>query len=241
MRGDEDPVHLLVGVVGQREDHPVRPRAGIAGFHHDAAHDPVLARCRGDLDEVAVRTIALDHRRQVDRRCVDGDPDRLDGPGRRADEQGAQQGRDEGRQNGGDDGGDSTQRASVPAKRGVIEESGDEIRPSLSAQSYRWVPPRARRTGANARGRSPFLNRDTEPLRSPPFAAKTSRAPRDQAARRVAAIRSRPGSFLIGPIAAKVGAPASRRLPAARTSSTVTASTFAITSLAGMTRPQARI
>ena len=78
MRGDQQAVDLLVGVVGEREHHPVRPRARLARFHRDAPHDAVLARCGGDLDQVAVRAVALDRRRQVDGGRVEGDAHGLD-------------------------------------------------------------------------------------------------------------------------------------------------------------------
>ena len=60
MRRDEEAVDLLVGVVGEREDDPVRPRAGLARLDGDAAHDAVAARRGRDLDDVAVGAVALD-------------------------------------------------------------------------------------------------------------------------------------------------------------------------------------
>ena len=70
MRRDEEAVDLLVGVVGQREHDPVGTRAGLARLDGDAPHDAVAARRRRDLDDVAVGAVALDRRRQIDRRGV---------------------------------------------------------------------------------------------------------------------------------------------------------------------------
>ena len=67
MRRDEEAVDLLVGVVGEREDDPVRAGAGFARFHRDAADDAVAAGRRRNADFVAVGAIALDHRGEVDR------------------------------------------------------------------------------------------------------------------------------------------------------------------------------
>ena len=82
--GDEEALDLLVGVVGQREGDPVRLGAGFARLDQHAPHDAVAAGGGGDLDHVAVRAVvALDRRRQVDRRRLQGDAHRLDGQRRR--------------------------------------------------------------------------------------------------------------------------------------------------------------
>ena len=82
MRRDQQPVDLLVGVVGEREDDPVRPRARLAGLHGDAADDAVASRGRGDADLVAVRAVALDHRGEVDGLRSWGRRARIRRPGR---------------------------------------------------------------------------------------------------------------------------------------------------------------
>lgn len=96
MRGHEKAVDLLVGVVGQREHHPVRPRPGLARLHGDAADDAVLAGRRGDLDQVAVRAVALDRRGQVDGLRIEGDAHGLDRAGLRRGEKQPGEGREAG-------------------------------------------------------------------------------------------------------------------------------------------------
>ncbi len=50
MRHDDQPVDLLVGIIGEREHRPVG--VGFARAHFDAAHDAVGAGRGGDLDAV---------------------------------------------------------------------------------------------------------------------------------------------------------------------------------------------
>ena len=84
MRRDQKAVDLLVGVVGEREDDPVRPGAGLAGLHGDAADDAVAPGRRGDADLVPVRAVALDGRGEVDGLHLGVDAHGFDGPaGRR--------------------------------------------------------------------------------------------------------------------------------------------------------------
>jgi hypothetical protein len=66
MRRHQQPVDLLVRIVGEREHDPVRAGAGLAGLDGDAAHDAVAPRRGEDADLVAVRAVALDHRGEVD-------------------------------------------------------------------------------------------------------------------------------------------------------------------------------
>ena len=165
MRRHKEPVDLFVGVVGEREDHPIRPRTRVARLHDDAPDDPVLAGCRRDLDEVAVGAIALDHRRQVDGRRVEGQPHGLHGLGGPAC---GQHGEDNRQKSGQDLGGD-TQRANVPAGGGVPASTAQ-----VGSESYRWGMARARRGTASRTSAHRFLTwPDT--VRSPRFAAKTSR------------------------------------------------------------------
>ena len=102
MRRDQDAVDLLVGVVGEREDDPVGPRAGVARLHGDAADDAVLAGRGRDLDQVAVRAVALDRGGQVDHRRVEGDAHRLDGPSRPDQREGTDEAADQGQEEGED-------------------------------------------------------------------------------------------------------------------------------------------
>ena len=58
---NQQAVDLLVGVIGQREHDPVRPRPGFARPDGDAPDDAVGTRRGRDLDDVAIRLVALDH------------------------------------------------------------------------------------------------------------------------------------------------------------------------------------
>ena len=71
MRRDDQPVELLVGVVGEREHDPRGLRAGLARGDFDAAHDAVDAGRGGDLQAVALARITVDGARQVDGAGVD--------------------------------------------------------------------------------------------------------------------------------------------------------------------------
>src|ERR1700722_18134644 len=51
MRRNDQAVELVVGVVGEREHHPVL--SALAGTHFDAADDAVGARRGGDLNAIA--------------------------------------------------------------------------------------------------------------------------------------------------------------------------------------------
>ena len=79
MRRDDQPVELLVGGVGEREDRPVAGRALVVGLDLDAAHDAVGAGRGRDLEVLALVAVDLDGARQVERDIVAGDLDRFDG------------------------------------------------------------------------------------------------------------------------------------------------------------------
>ena len=166
MRGHENPVDLLVGVVGEREHHPVRSCAAIASLHHDAADDAVLAGGGGDLDQVAIGAVALDHRRQVDGRSVEGHPHGFHGRSRRSRYQDADQQGDENVE----DVEGSAQRASVPAGRALMRNTAQ-----LVAQSYRRGGPRTRRAVCLALRHPLLLGVAPRRMGSRSFAAKTSR------------------------------------------------------------------
>jgi hypothetical protein len=76
MRRDDQAVELVVGVVGEREHHPVL--AAFAGANLDAAHDAVGSRRGGDLDAIAFTALMVEHRCQVDRRRIAAHADRVD-------------------------------------------------------------------------------------------------------------------------------------------------------------------
>jgi hypothetical protein len=84
MRSDDQAVELVVGVVGEREHHPILP--ALAGANLDAAHDTVSAGRGGNLDAVGVAALMVEHCGEVDRGCVAADADGVDrARGRRAD------------------------------------------------------------------------------------------------------------------------------------------------------------
>ncbi len=67
MRRDNQPLHLLVGVIGQRENDPGRMGALFSRMDLDAPDDAVRARRGGDLDAVALIGVILDPAREIDR------------------------------------------------------------------------------------------------------------------------------------------------------------------------------
>jgi hypothetical protein len=78
---DNQAVELIVGVVGEREHHPVL--AALAGANFDAADNAVGAGRGRNLDAVGVAVLMFEYRGQVDRRHVTADADCVDGPRRR--------------------------------------------------------------------------------------------------------------------------------------------------------------
>ena len=85
MRRDDQPVDLLVAVIGEREHRPIR--SGFARAHFDAADNAVIARRGGNLDAVAVGVLDLDRVGQIDGRGIGADIDGFDGLSRRHAEQ----------------------------------------------------------------------------------------------------------------------------------------------------------
>ena len=81
MRRDDQAVELVVGVVGEREHHPVL--AALARPHLDAADDAVGAGRGRDLDAVGVAALMIEDRGEVDGRRVTADADGVDGARRR--------------------------------------------------------------------------------------------------------------------------------------------------------------
>src|SRR5450755_3513583 len=77
MRSDDQTIELVVGVVGEREHHPVL--AALAGADLDAADDAVGARGGRDLDAVGVAALMVEYRGEVDRGRVTADADGVDG------------------------------------------------------------------------------------------------------------------------------------------------------------------
>ena len=78
MRRDDQTIELIVGVVGEREHHPVL--AAFTGAHLDAADDAVGSGRGGDLDAVGVAALMVEHRGEVDRGRVAADADGVDRP-----------------------------------------------------------------------------------------------------------------------------------------------------------------
>ncbi len=83
MRRHQQPVDLLVAVVGERKHRPERRAAiGLARLDLDAPNDAVGARCRRYLDAVVLLAIELDGARQVEGAPVEGHGNRLQRVGR---------------------------------------------------------------------------------------------------------------------------------------------------------------
>ena len=76
MRHDDQPVDLLVAVVGEREHRPVV--AALARAHLDAADDAVGAGRGRDLDAVGVGLLQFGGGGEVDRRRVEAHVDGFD-------------------------------------------------------------------------------------------------------------------------------------------------------------------
>ena len=80
MRRDDQPFDLLVGVVGQREDDPVRMRARLAwratSMRRTMPSEPGAVETE---QAVALRIIALDRLGEVDRLRVERNANRFDG------------------------------------------------------------------------------------------------------------------------------------------------------------------
>ena len=90
MRRHDQPVELLVGGVGEREDGPVAAGMLVLRFHLDASHDAVGAGRGGDLEIVALVAVDLDGAGEIERHVVPRDLDGLDGASRQHSEQAEQ-------------------------------------------------------------------------------------------------------------------------------------------------------
>ena len=77
MRGDDQAVELVVGVVGEREHHPVLP--ALAGADLDAADDAVGSRRGRNLDAVGFAALVVEDGGEIDGRRVAADADRVNG------------------------------------------------------------------------------------------------------------------------------------------------------------------
>ena len=77
MRHDDQPVDLLVGIIGEREHRPVG--VALARAHLDAAHDAVGAGRGGNLDAVAVGLLQFGGGGEIDRGGIEPHVDRFDG------------------------------------------------------------------------------------------------------------------------------------------------------------------
>ncbi len=82
MRRLDQPLDLFAGIVGEREDDPVRARSLFLGAHLDAADDAVRARRRRDEQAIPHRIVAFDRLGEVDHLGVERDPHRFNGFGR---------------------------------------------------------------------------------------------------------------------------------------------------------------
>src|SRR5690606_37019411 len=77
MRGDQQPVDLLIAIVGESEDRPVGIALSLLRADLDAADDAVGARRGRYLDLVVGLREKLDLAGQVQRPAVEGYADRL--------------------------------------------------------------------------------------------------------------------------------------------------------------------
>ena len=77
MRHDDQPVDLLVGIIGEREHRPVG--VGFARAHLDAAHDAVGAGRGGNLDAVGIGLLQFGGGGEIDGRDVEPHVHRFDG------------------------------------------------------------------------------------------------------------------------------------------------------------------
>ena len=102
MRHHDEALELLVGIVGEREDDPVRLRPGLLGPDLDATDDAVGARGGGDLDAVALAVVALDRTGEVDGAAVHRHAHRFDSQrGQRSRPEEGQDKKQQGQQGGG--------------------------------------------------------------------------------------------------------------------------------------------
>ena len=76
MRRDDQAIELVVGVVGEREHHPVL--SALAGADLDAPDNAIGAGRGGDLDAVGVTVLMIEHRGEVDGGRVTADADRVE-------------------------------------------------------------------------------------------------------------------------------------------------------------------
>ncbi len=81
MRCHDQALDLLVRVVGEREDDPIGPRAGIFGADLDAPDDAVGPGRGGNKQAVALRGVAFHRLGEIDRRRVERHAGRFDGEG----------------------------------------------------------------------------------------------------------------------------------------------------------------
>jgi hypothetical protein len=78
MRCNDQPIELVVGIVGEREHHPIL--STFAGADFDSTDDTVSARRRGNLDAVGIAALVIEHGGKIDCRRVTADADRVDRP-----------------------------------------------------------------------------------------------------------------------------------------------------------------
>ncbi len=76
MRRDDQTIELIVGIVGEREHHPVL--AAFTGADLDAADDAISSRRSGNLDSVSITTLMVEDGGEVDGGRVTADADGVD-------------------------------------------------------------------------------------------------------------------------------------------------------------------
>src|SRR5437763_13842496 len=78
MRRNDQTIELVVGIVGEREHHPVLSALARAALA--STDDTVGARCRGNLDAAGFAALAIEHGGTSDGRRGTADADRVDRP-----------------------------------------------------------------------------------------------------------------------------------------------------------------
>jgi hypothetical protein len=81
MRRHDQAIELVIGIVGEREHHPVL--TAFAGADFDTANDAVGSGCGGNLDAIGVAALMIEDRGEVDRRRVTANADRVNSARRR--------------------------------------------------------------------------------------------------------------------------------------------------------------
>ena len=75
MRGDDQAIDLVIGIVGKCEDRPIN--VALTRTNFDAAHDAVSARRGRNLNAISIAALTFQHAGQVNRGHVSANADRV--------------------------------------------------------------------------------------------------------------------------------------------------------------------